>query len=192
MPEASARDANGAWAAATALNAATALVPAACAGSSLGPSRTKSLCITAARLSPCPWAMYVSSAAGECTNSTSASPLAPMASASPEPTATVLTRQRLPDSYDGTSMSSRPESWVLVVVPRMSVPLGALDDVPPPCALLASPLSLGLPALRLLVLGPPQPATSTTAAAAAQTPPARAEPPTPSPWCGSTVGATPT
>ena len=73
--------------------------PSACAGSSLGPSRTKSLCITAARLSPWPCAMYVSSAAGECTSSTSASPLAPMASASPDPTATVLTRQRLPDSY---------------------------------------------------------------------------------------------
>ena len=105
------------------------------------------MCITAARLSPWPCAMYVSSAAGECTSSTSASPLAPMASASPDPTATVLTRQRLPDSYDGTSVSSRPESWVLVVVPRMSVPPGALEDVPPRGALVASPPWLVPPAL---------------------------------------------
>ena len=40
-------------------------------------------------------------------------------------------------------------------------------------------------------LGPPQPATSTMAAATAQTPPARAEPPTPSPWCGRDRGRNP-
>ena len=75
---------------------------------------------------------------------------------------------------------------MLVVVPRMSVPPGGLGDGLPRSAL-ASPRSLPLPGL-----GPPQPATSTMAAATVQTPPARAEPPIPSPWCGRTRRATPT
>src|SRR6476646_9280787 len=177
VPESSARDAKGARAAAMALSASTASLPRlAWAGSPLGPSSTKSLCITAARLTPWPCAMYFSSAAGECTSSTSAFPLAPRAIASPDPTATVLTRQWLPDSYSGTSVSSRPESWVLVVVPRISVPPGALEGD----ASLWGPRP-----------GPPQAASSAAAASTAPRPPAPGVLPTPPRWSGQVGDATP-
>jgi hypothetical protein len=68
--------------------------------------------------------MNASSASGECTSSTSAFPFSPIASASPDPTATVFTEHEEAFSKAGTSASSRPESRVLVVVPRIIVPLG--------------------------------------------------------------------
>ena len=64
--------------------------------------------------------MNFTSASGECTSSTSASPFWPIVIAWPEPTAIVLTIR--PDCFSncGTSTSSSPESWVLVVVARIS------------------------------------------------------------------------
>jgi len=51
--------------------------------------------------------------------STSASPCSPIAKALPVPTAMVLTLYPVAFSKSGINASSKPESWVLVVVARM-------------------------------------------------------------------------
>ncbi len=89
------------------------------AGSAAGPTRTKSLCITSRRWPAAPSATNFCSAAGECTSSTSASPRRPSSMAWPLPTARVLTCQPVSAVKAGSSSSSSPESWVLVVVARI-------------------------------------------------------------------------
>ena len=69
---------------------AATVMPLMPAGSLVGPTMMKSLYITACRSTPNPSAMYFSSAAGECTRRTSASPVSPILRASPLPTATTL------------------------------------------------------------------------------------------------------
>src|SRR3989304_1986459 len=88
-----------------------------------GPTRMKSLCITSSRSLPKPSVMNCTSAAGEWTRRTSASPLRPIVIAWPEPTAIGFAVQPVRFSKRGRSTSSRPESWVLVVVARMISPL---------------------------------------------------------------------
>src|SRR3954451_22280153 len=151
VPDSSAREANGDVVLAIALMACS--MPSALAvlaGSDGGPTKTKSVCITARRGGPWPSFMNVCSAAGEWTSSTSAWPRAPRSSACPEPTATVLTLQSLAFSNAGTSVSSSPVSRVLVVVARIVGPLAAV-------VLLDEPESQ------------PQPANATIAAASSAT-----------------------
>ena len=76
--------------------------------------------MTSRRAPAVPSATNASSAAGECTSSTSASPRRPSSRACPLPTASVLTCQPVARVNSGSSSSSRPESWVLVVVARIS------------------------------------------------------------------------
>src|SRR3989304_2413074 len=88
-----------------------------------GPTRMKSLCITSRRSLPKPSVMNCTSAAGEWTRRTSASPLRPRAFAWPEPTAMGLAVQPVRFSKTGRRTSRRPLSAVLVVVARMMSPL---------------------------------------------------------------------
>ena len=132
VPESSPLDPNGARARAILRIAAGASpAPAVRAGSEDGPTSTKSLCITAMRPAPWPSRMNASSAAGECTSRTSASPRSPSSSACPDPTASVLTRQSDPRSNSGTRASRSPVSRVLVVVARNIVPASSLPPQPP-------------------------------------------------------------
>ena len=78
------------------------------------------MCITNRRCPAVPSATKACSAAGECTSSTSASPRRPSSMAWPLPTASVLTCHPLSRVNAGSSSSSSPESWVLVVVARIS------------------------------------------------------------------------
>jgi hypothetical protein len=91
------------------------------AGSFSGPTMTKSLYMTRRRLSILPSSTYFFSSAGAWASVTSASPREARASAWPVPTEIVFTVS--PDVFSniGTRTSSRPESWVLVVVERMTV-----------------------------------------------------------------------
>ena len=104
------------------LSASTALgMPLIFAGSSSGPMMTKSLYMTSRRFRILPSSTYFRSRDGACTSATSASPRAASASACPVPTEIVLTVSPVFFSNSGTSTSRRPESWVLVVVERMTV-----------------------------------------------------------------------
>ena len=96
--------------------------PRTLAGSAGGPTRTKSLCMTARRPSPWPSAMNRSSSSGEWARITSASPRRPSCRACPLPTATTFTSMPVCSRNSGTSTSSRPLSCVLVVVASVSVP----------------------------------------------------------------------
>ena len=120
VPESSPRDTNSACAAAIFATAPTLSRPRTPAGSLAGPTSTKSLCITNRRCPAVPSATNACSAAGECTSSTSASPRRPSSMAWPLPTASVLTCHPLSRVNCGSSSSSSPESWVLVVVARIS------------------------------------------------------------------------
>ena len=131
VPDSSARDAKLSSASAISANASGAsLAFETRAGSSAGPTITKSLCITAFLLAPCPSAMKSSSAAGEWTKSTSASPRAPSSIASPEPTAKVFAEHPEVFSKVGSSSSSSPESRVLVVVASTMVPRSGAEPSP--------------------------------------------------------------
>src|SRR3972149_3359561 len=70
--------------------------------------------------------MNATSDAGACTRMTSASPRSAIAIAAPVPTAIVLTLYPVRASNMGTRTSSRPESWVLVVVDKISWGLAGL------------------------------------------------------------------
>ena len=118
------------------------------AGSSGGPTSTKSLCMTGSRLEPWPSAMNFSSAFGECTRSTSALPLSPMAIACPEPTATVFGTQSEFCSNVGRIASSNPESWVLVVVARIMSPVASAAPSAPGGRSLPHPAVTSRPAAR--------------------------------------------
>src|SRR5665213_246563 len=121
VPESSPRETNAAAARAIVANAARAFgEPLTRAGSLAGPTTMNALCITRARDSPRPFAMYASSAPGACTSSTSASPRSPIARAAPVPTAIVFTWNPEAFSNAGTRTSSKPVSWVLVVVAKMT------------------------------------------------------------------------
>ena len=78
-PELSPRDTNGDFVFAICANTiAMGFTLRMFAGSFLGPTNTKSLCMTARRFEPCPCCMNASSAAGACVNNTSASPRRPI------------------------------------------------------------------------------------------------------------------
>ena len=68
---------------------------------------------------PKPSFMNFSSAAGEWTRRTSASPFSPIAIACPDPTAIVFTKKPVFFSNAGIRTSRSPESCVLVVVARI-------------------------------------------------------------------------
>src|SRR5665213_1561815 len=122
VPESSPRETNAAAARAIVANAARAFgEPLTRAGSLAGPTTMNALCITRARDSPRPFAMYASSAPGACTSSTSASPRSPIARAAPVPTAIVFTWNPEAFSNAGTRTSSKPVSWVLVVVAELGL-----------------------------------------------------------------------
>ena len=121
VPDLSPRETNRAPAAAMRRNAPAAFfAPRRPAGSASGPSTTKSLYMTRRRLSSLPLATYVFSSAGAWASVTSASPRAASARAWPVPTAIVLTVNPVCFSNIGTSTSRSPESWVEVVVERMT------------------------------------------------------------------------
>src|SRR3989304_896432 len=95
------------------------------AGPAPGPRATKSLYMPGRRLSILPSATYFFSSAGAWASVTSASPRAASARAWPVPTAIVLTLSPVRFSNTGTSTSRSPESWVDVVVERMTTEDGA-------------------------------------------------------------------
>src|SRR5882724_3886658 len=104
------------------LRASTALgMPLILAGSSSGPMMTKSLYMTSRRFCILPSSTYFRSREGACTRATSASPRAARARACPVPTEIVLTVRPVFLSNMGTRVSRSPESWVLVVVDRITV-----------------------------------------------------------------------
>ena len=98
----------------------TSDMPATPAGSSAGPTITKSLYATRVRLVTSPASNRTRSASGAWVSSTSALPSAPMRSAAPVPTAMILTLTSASSSKIGTSWSSSPESLSEVVVARIS------------------------------------------------------------------------
>src|SRR5581483_2390472 len=121
VPDLSPRETNRDCVSAIRSRASTALArPLTLAGSSAGPTRTKSLYMTSRRFRILPSATYFFSSAGAWHRLTSASPRAASASACPVPTAIVLTEYPVCFSNIGTRTSSRPESWVLVVVERIT------------------------------------------------------------------------
>ena len=77
--------------------------------------------MTRRRFDSVPSSTYFFSSDGAWTRTTSASPRAASANAWPVPTGTVFSVNPVCCSNIGTSTSSRPESWVLVVVERMTV-----------------------------------------------------------------------
>ena len=132
VPESSPLETKGERPSAIAPNASAMEVePRMLAGSDGGPTRTKSLCMTARRLSPWPSAMNRSSSSGEWARITSASPRRPNWRACPLPTATTFTSMPVSSRNSGTSTSSRPLSCVLVVVASVSVPWVGDEAVQP-------------------------------------------------------------
>ena len=122
MPDLSPRETKRDCVSAMRLSASTALgMPLIFAGSSSGPMMTKSLYMTRRRFCILPSSTYFRSSEGAWTRATSASPRAASASACPVPTEIVLTVSRVFFSNMGTSTSRSPESWVLVVVDRITV-----------------------------------------------------------------------
>ena len=126
VPDLSPRDTKRAPVAAIFFMAATTLrSPLILAGSASGPTMRKSLYMTSRRSCILPSATYFFSSAGAWHSVTSASPRAASASAWPVPTEIVFTVRPVFFSKSGTSTSRSPESCVLVVVDRMTVPEGA-------------------------------------------------------------------
>jgi hypothetical protein len=122
VPDLSPRETKRDWLSAMRLRASSAFgSPLIFAGSSGGPMTTKSLYMTRRRLDILPSATYFFSRPGACASVTSASPRAANAKAWPVPTEMVFTVSPLFFSNKGTSTSSSPESWVLVVVARMTM-----------------------------------------------------------------------
>jgi hypothetical protein len=122
VPDLSPREMNVAFASAIFLKASlTSFEPATFAGSSAGPSSTKVLYITWRRSRPKPSATKSSSAFGECTQTTSASPRFAIARASPVPTAMGFTSTLFFCLNIGRRTSRSPVSCTLVVVPRTIV-----------------------------------------------------------------------
>src|SRR6185503_16655651 len=122
VPDLSPRETKREPVAASFFSASTAFgVPLILAGSSSGPMMTKSLYMTSRRFSILPSSTNFLSSAGAWARVTSASPRAARARAWPVPTEMVLTLRPLCFSNIGTSTSSSPESWVLVVVERITV-----------------------------------------------------------------------
>ena len=123
VPDLSPRETKRAPAAAIFFRASTTLrSPLIWAGSASGPTSRKSLYMTSRRSCILPSATYFFSSAGAWHSVTSASPRAASASAWPVPTEIVFTVSPVFFSNSGTSTSSSPESCVLVVVDRMTVP----------------------------------------------------------------------
>ncbi len=123
VPESSPRERKRASTAPIRVSAAAAsVIPPTRAGSSAGPTITKSFSITRRRITPCPAAMNSSSARREWLSSTSRSPRAPNDSSSPLPADTYRRRYwGCTRSYSGSSASSKPESSTVVGTPRTSV-----------------------------------------------------------------------
>ena len=116
VPLSSPREAKTASTAAIACSATTASAPPAIpAGSSAGPTMTKSLYITSTRSTPKPSATKASSAGREWTKTMSASPRLPVSSAWPVPCATTRTSIPLIASNSGRMWPKRPEASVEVV-----------------------------------------------------------------------------
>src|SRR5580704_2556618 len=116
VPLSSPREAKLAWMRAILAKASfTSRRPLTPAGSSLGPTRTKSLYMTPRRSMPLPSATNLSSPARSCTRSASASPRSPMASACPVPTATTRTSIPVASRKIGIKWPKRPDSSVEVV-----------------------------------------------------------------------------
>ncbi len=102
----------------------TSLIPRMPAGSSTGPTRTKSLCMTGWRARPSPSATNLRSDAGWWTSSTSASPFVAMRIAWPVPTAT--TRTSIPVSaVNGGNRYSKSPEFCVDVVEAMVIGLGS-------------------------------------------------------------------
>ena len=120
VPDLSPRETKRAWLSAMRFRASAAGSPLIFAGSSSGPMMTKSLYMTRRRFRILPSSTYFFSTLGACASVTSASPRAASASACPVPTEIVFTVS--PDFFSniGTMTSRSPESWVLVVVDRMT------------------------------------------------------------------------
>src|SRR5215472_15346260 len=122
VPDLSPRDTKRDCVSAIRLRASTALgMPLILAGSSSAPTMMKSLYMTRRRFCILPSSTYFRSSEGACTSATSASPRAARTRACPVPTETVLTERPVFFSNMGTRRSSSPESWVLVVVDRMTL-----------------------------------------------------------------------
>src|SRR5258705_234270 len=122
VPDLSPRETKRDWLSAMRLSASSALgSPLICAGSSGGPITMKSLYMTRRRLVILPSSTYFFSRPGACASVTSASPRAARARAWPVPTEMVFTVSPVCFSNMGTSTSSSPESWVLVVVDTMTM-----------------------------------------------------------------------
>ncbi len=120
VPLLSPRETKGAWAAATAFNAATASrVPAICAGSERGPTTMKSFQAICLRSMPSPIATNFCSASGSCTRTRSASLRAAVASACPVPCARTWTVMPVDLVKVGRIFASRPEFSTEVVEARM-------------------------------------------------------------------------
>ena len=115
VPESSPRLTNGALAAAMAARASPAVLPLILAGSSAGPTTTKSLNMTSVRLMPLPSSTNFFSAAGACTSSTSTSQFLPCSSALPVPTATHLSSMPVSFLKASPRTGKSPVSSVLVV-----------------------------------------------------------------------------
>src|SRR5215472_16150065 len=116
VPLLSPRERNVDFAFAIFLKAATeSVMPAIPAGSLVGPTMMKSLYMTSRRPTPSPAATNLSSAWRSCTNTTSASPRCPSASAWPVPTATTRTSIPVALAKAGSRWVKSPEFSVEVV-----------------------------------------------------------------------------
>ncbi len=119
VPELSPREMNLARPSPSLRNAPmTSRLPRRPSGSSLEPTRMKSLYMTSRRFTPWPSATNFSSAGRACTSTASTSPFLPSSSALPVPTEMTCTLTWCLASKAGSSCLSRPEFSVLVVVDR--------------------------------------------------------------------------
>ena len=123
VPDPSPRETNAPAAAMALICAGRLRVLRMCAGSPAGPRMRKSLCMIRRPPMRSPLCTYAASASGAWTRTASASPLRPISSAAPVPTAMALTSMPVSRLNMGSRESRSPVSWVLVVVANvMSAP----------------------------------------------------------------------
>ena len=133
-------------------SASATSLPLTPAGSSFGPTTTKSLYMTGRRLRPKPSATNFSSATWSCTNSTSASPRRPRSSAWPVPSATTLMSMLRAALKAGSRCANSPDCSVLVVDAITMLRSCALAAIP--LAATTAPMNAPTRARRWMFLKP--------------------------------------